>query len=225
MTTHEAVLFDLDGVLISSQEAIIELWQRLLASHGLPLTDSDLHHHVLGCGPEHTVDALFPADVRATVLAAIRAAEPDLGYRPLPGARSVVRTLSAAGVPLALVTSASSGRAGAVLTSLGLADCFAATVAWDDTERGKPHPDPYLLAATRLDVKPERCVVVEDAVSGIVAARTAGMTCIGIDATGSDRLVRAGAPVTATGLDQVRVSHNPAGVEVLVGRYVLRLSP
>jgi beta-phosphoglucomutase-like phosphatase (HAD superfamily) len=70
-----------------------------------------------------------------------------------------------------------------ILSSLGISEIFDAIVTEEDVERGKPHPDAFLLAAKRCGVEPRRCVVIEDAPSGLEAAKAAGMRCIGVTGT------------------------------------------
>lgn len=205
-----AALFDMDGVLVDTDAAVAELWQRVAAGVGRALTSAELRAHVLGCAPEHTLDRLFassPAGERQWLLGQIRAGEPELAFQPLPGAVRLVRALAAAGVPLALVTSASAGRAAAVTDALGISDCFGARVTWGEASRGKPDPEPYLLAAFRLGVRPAECTVVEDSVNGVRAAVAAGAACIGVDRRGArSPLLAAGAEPVVTSLAHIDVA-------------------
>jgi HAD superfamily hydrolase (TIGR01509 family) len=179
-----AALFDMDGVLIDTDAAVAALWQRVAAGVGRELTGDEVRAHVIGCTPEHTLAKLFSACSAADqrwLLEQVRAGEPGLDYQPLPGAARLVRALAAAGVPLALVTSASAGRATAVTDALGVTGCFTARVTWGDAKHGKPDPEPYLIAAFRLGVRPADCTVFEDSVNGVRAAVAAGAACIGVD--------------------------------------------
>ena len=113
----------------------------------------------------------------------------------VPGAAALLRELHAQGVRVALVTGASSERLDRVLQALGAERHVTATVTWGQSE-GKPHPGPYLLAASRLGVRAEDCVVVEDAVAGVRSAVAAGATCIGLaapDSPAGRALLEAGA--------------------------------
>ncbi|MEU5211814.1 HAD family phosphatase [Streptomyces sp. NPDC020742] len=201
-----AVLFDMDGVLVDTDRAIADLWHRLASESGLALSDEDLANHVYGCVPEHTVETLFaplaPPE-RDGVLARVRAAEPDLVCEPVPYGAELVRALAAEGVPLALVTGASLTRASRALHALGLTGLFDATVTWGEAPRGKPAPDCYLLAAQRLDLPPDRCLVFEDTSSGVRAATTAGATCIGVGPADPDALRTSGARHAVPGFHAV----------------------
>jgi HAD superfamily hydrolase (TIGR01509 family) len=95
--------------------------------------------------------------------------------QPLPGVPLVPRELRAAGFGLGVASASPRRIIDAVLARVGLADCFQAIVSGDEVARGKPAPDGFLLAARRLGVAPEACLVVEDSRNGVLAARTAGM--------------------------------------------------
>ncbi|HKE20212.1 MAG TPA: HAD family phosphatase [Kofleriaceae bacterium] len=222
-----AALFDLDGVLIDTHEGIEALWQRLARARGVRLSADDIDRHIFGCSPEHTVLALFSAldEVgRDQLLRQVRAAEPDLASRALPGATELVAALSAARVRLALVTGASAARTARVLDELRLASCFQARVVWGDAARGKPAPDVYELAAARLGVQPSDCVVFEDAHSGVVAAVAAGAACVGVEANRPELLLAAGASWVVPGLDCV-VSAGADAVEMRLPGSTLSFRP
>lgn len=180
---ESAVVFDMDGVLIDTDEPIAALWTRVI---GRALDPAELDRFVFGRSPEHTVAGLLPdlpAARRGELLAEIDAAEPELGFGPVPGARRVVAQLHAARVPLALVTSGSAVRVERVLDGLDLAEAFAVRVTAGDAP-GKPAPDCYLLAAQRLGVPAGHCVVFEDSVSGVRSAVAAGARCVGVAGRG-----------------------------------------
>ncbi|QUQ64502.1 hydrolase [Kutzneria sp. CA-103260] len=210
------VLFDMDGVLISTDGAIRALWTEIGRPLGIRISDRDFYQHILGCAPERTVSTLFgelSESVRADVMATVRTREPQLGYEQIPGAVELVMALSAAGAAIALVTGASAVRAGAVLDAMGIRDAFDALVTWGDVRVGKPAPDCYLLAARRLGLAPERCVAVEDATIGVRSAVNAGMPCIGV---GADKgLFDAGAEFVVDTLSAVRCQRRPSGVELV----------
>lgn len=106
------------------------------------------------------------------------------GLVPLPGASEWIQALSRRSWRQAVASSAPRANVEVVTNALGLAPYFAALVAAEDVQHGKPAPEVFLTAAARLEVAPASCVVVEDAPSGVEAARRAGMRCIGIGAPG-----------------------------------------
>ncbi len=106
------------------------------------------------------------------------------------GARTLAMHLRASGIRMALVSASRNARL--VVELLGIADWFDAIVDGDSVKKGKPDPQGFLLAAQRLRVETEQCVVVEDAEAGICAAHAAEMVCVGIgaSATGADVIVQ-----------------------------------
>ncbi len=98
----------------------------------------------------------------------------------MPGAVEAVEALHAAGYPLAVASSGIREYIALVLDRLGIAERFAVVVTGADVTHGKPHPEPYLVAATRLGIHPAHCVVFEDAAVGVAAAKAAGMRCIAV---------------------------------------------
>ena len=183
MTHFSAVLLDLDGVLISSETAIVELWQRVLSGVGITAGDDELRHYAIGCSPEHTVEHFLGARTAAAREAALRevlVAEENLAFAVVPGASALIDALARAGIPVGCVTGASGARLSRALGSLGAQSSLAVSVVWGDVEHGKPAPDSYVLAAERLGISPEQCLVVEDSVGGVLAAVTAGCSCIAV---------------------------------------------
>lgn len=99
---------------------------------------------------------------------------------PLPGVHELIAFGRASGLKLALASSGWRHYVDAILIEAGLAGAFDAEVTGEEVARGKPHPDPFLLAAARLGVRPEQCVVFEDAPAGVEAAVAAGMHVVAI---------------------------------------------
>jgi HAD superfamily hydrolase (TIGR01509 family) len=181
----QAVVFDLDGVLLQSEEVWDAVRERYVQERG-GRYDEQVQRAMMGMSaPEWSRflhdEAGVPddpetinRDVVARMLEAYRRKLPLL-----PGAEDAVRRAAAA-FPLALASSSNREVFEAALELAGLAGCFRATVSSEEVERGKPAPDVYLEAARRLDVEPEQCTAVEDSHAGIRSAKTAGMRVIAI---------------------------------------------
>ena len=178
----EAVLFDLDGVLIDSTSCIVRHWTAWATRHGLDA--SAVLRVVHGLRTVETMRLVAPhldAEAEAERYTAGELADTD-GVVVMEGALQLLSTLPRES--WAVVTSGSAELATARMRRAGL-PIPATLVTAGDVRRGKPAPDPYLLGATRLGVAPGQCVVVEDAPAGIEAARAAGMRVIGVAATHS----------------------------------------
>jgi HAD superfamily hydrolase (TIGR01509 family) len=181
----QAVVFDLDGVLLQSEEvwdAVRESYvrerggrydeevQRAMMGMSAPEWSRFLHH---AAGVPDDPESIN-RDVVERMLEAYRHELPLL-----QGAKEAVRR-AAAGFPLGLASSSNREIFEAVLDLAGLADCFRATVSSEEVARGKPAPDVYLEAARRLGVPQEDCAAVEDSHAGIRSAKSAGMRVVAI---------------------------------------------
>jgi mannitol-1-/sugar-/sorbitol-6-phosphatase len=181
-----AVLFDMDGTLVDSTPVVVRSWvtwalergiapERLEGHHGVPAAQI-----VRGLVPERDVEAAI-ARINALELADVE------GITLLPGAERAVLGLPEA--RRAIVTSCTAALAAARIRASGL-PAPSVVVTADDVRAGKPDPAPYLLGAQRLGVDPATCLVVEDAPSGLQAARAAGAATLAVTTTTpADRLV------------------------------------
>jgi mannitol-1-/sugar-/sorbitol-6-phosphatase len=176
----QALLFDLDGVLMDSGAAVERTWERWSARHGLDLATILAQAH--GRRSADTVRAVAPwldAEAEAEAIEADESEDVD-GVVALPGAASLLRALPAG--RWAVATSGSRRLATRRLGH-GRLPVPEVLVTADDVTHGKPHPEPYLAAARALGADPARCVVVEDAPAGIAAARAAGASVLGLATT------------------------------------------
>ncbi len=181
----EAVVFDLDGVLLQSEEVWDAVRERYVREAG-GRYDDEVQRAMMGMSaPEwsrylHEEAAVRedPEDInRDVVERMLEAYRRELPL--LPGAVEAVRR-TAESFPLGLASSSNREVFDAVLDLAGIADCFSATVSSEEVPRGKPAPDVYLEAARRLGVAPERCAAVEDSHAGIRSAKSAGMRVVAI---------------------------------------------
>ncbi len=108
--------------------------------------------------------------------------------RPFPGAESLPKELKSQGLRLALVSGSTAGQIDTILTSLGIKEQFEVVVSEGDISHSKPDPEGYLLAAQKLGIKPEECIVLEDATTGVKAAKNAGMKVIAVRNNGDQDL-------------------------------------
>lgn len=184
---YSAIIFDLDGTLIDS----MLLWRRVdrefLNKRGIEVP-SDLFDH-LPQGNSFIQTAQYFRDrfgLSDSVESIMQEWTDMVGWhysndvQLKPGARAFVTSMRRLGIPVGLGTSNSYELAEKVLTMNGIWDCFSVVVTGDMHLMGKPFPDIYIKASQLLGVAPERCLVVEDTITGIQAAKRAGMTAIAI---------------------------------------------
>ena len=178
------ILFDLDGVIIDSEELQYEAYLQVLAPLGVRPSREEYGREWIGNGrgPEYAVQTyhlpLSPDELRrrrSPVYHQILRERVTL----MPGVRAALARLGAR-FPLALATNSNHHDTSFVLEHFGLEGVFAAVVTREMYERAKPEPDAFLTAAARLGLPPGRCVVIEDAFKGVVAAARAGCKCIAV---------------------------------------------
>lgn len=205
-----AVIFDLDGVLVSTDELHFQAWKQLADAEGIPF-DRAINHRLRGVSRMESLEIILERAAR-TYTPEQKAALADAKnarYRELlstltpadalPGAAAITAALKERGVKIAV--GSSSRNTSLILERLGWSDRFDAVVDGNDIQHSKPAPEVFVLAAKRLGVPPGRCLVVEDAVAGVEAARRAGMAVFGI-----------GTPEHLPGVK--RLAPNLAGVSV-----------
>lgn len=176
----DAILFDLDGVLVDSTQVVERQWRLWAIRHQVDLAQLMAIAH--GRRAIEIIQMVAPhlnSQVEAAGLAAAEAADTD-GLRVYEGAHRLLTTL-----PVTAHAIATSGTHAVASTRLAFAGLPtpAVFVTSDDVQRGKPNPDPYLLAAARLGIPAERCVVFEDAPAGIEAGLAAGARVIAVAST------------------------------------------
>jgi beta-phosphoglucomutase len=185
-----AVLFDLDGVLIDTTDLHYRVWDEFARGRGFVPTKEQL----LATNErraDETIRLWLGSGLSDQQVAAITAEREAYCYRLLemedvpavPGAVEFVRALMKASVPIAVVTSAIRENARLSLSRIELNGVFRAIVTAADVKYGKPDPEPYLKAADRLGVAAADCLVIEDSVSGIRAAKAAGAKCLALATT------------------------------------------
>jgi beta-phosphoglucomutase family hydrolase len=185
-----AVLFDLDGVLIDTTDLHYRVWDEFARSRGFVASREQLLA-TNGRRADETVRLWLGAGLSDHQIAAITADREMyfnrlLATEPLPavpGASEFVDALRTAGVPIAVATSATPENARLSLSRVKLDGVFRAIITAADVANGKPDPEPYLKAAQWLGVSPADCLVIEDSVSGIRAAKAAGAKCLALATT------------------------------------------
>jgi sugar-phosphatase len=204
-----AVIFDMDGVLVDSHASHTRAWNRLLRLFDMQLTESDIELLRDGRKKEELMRDLMGD--RSEDVTQMFWRQKDLFFQeemknvtPATGVETLLHELSRASVPMALASSGSQARVHQTLESLRLKGYFSAILTGDDVANGKTCPEIFLKAAEQLGIKPIDVLVFEDSVSGIRSASAAGMKCIGI--AGGERaqaLLCAGAVTVVTDFSNV----------------------
>jgi beta-phosphoglucomutase len=196
----QAVVFDLDGVIVDSHPAHRLAWMEFLRTVGKQASDSELEF-ILDGRKREDILLHFLGPLNRTELERYGRMKDDLFRQAareiatIPGAFDFIECLCAAGIVLAVATSASANRTHSMLNRAGLLNHFGAVITGEDVGEGKPDPGIYRLACQRIHCPPCAAVAVEDAASGVRAAKGAGLRCVGI-AGG-----KSGEPLTAAGAD------------------------
>lgn len=184
------LIWDMDGVLVDSGPAHFAAWSRLAAELGKPF-DEETFRRTFGLRNDAILRVLHGDEPLAEDELWREAARKEEYFRDavrghvqaLPGAVALVRAAAAAGYRQAVGSSAPQANLELILDELDIRACFSAWVGEEDVKRGKPAPDIYLLAASRLGLPPGRCLVIEDAVAGVEGAHAAGMRCLAVTTT------------------------------------------
>jgi beta-phosphoglucomutase family hydrolase len=205
-------IFDWDGVIIDSSRQHEESWDRLAAEIGKPLPPG---HFKAGFGRknEFIIPQILhweddPAEVRRLSLRKeelYRQIVLEKGLEPLPGVRTWLERLAAAAIPCAVGSSTHRKNIEVSLDVLGLRPFFRDIVSAEDVSHGKPDPEVFLVAAGKIAMPPDRCVVFEDAHVGIEAAHRAGMRVVAV-ATTNPLSDLGNADLAVTQLDEIEVA-------------------
>lgn len=183
----EAVIFDMDGLLIDSESMWFDTHTEFLNRRNIAYTDV-LRKQVTGMGQKEIM-ALYKeyfdiSDKWENMITEFR----DIFYelskniRPMRGAKVLIKKLSKKGYQLAIATGGhAKHKTNAVLEDLQLKEYFSVVVSGDEVNNGKPNPDIFILAANKMNMNPKDCLVLEDAVNGVQAGKAAGMMVYGVN--------------------------------------------
>lgn len=193
----QAIIFDLDGVIIDSNPAIVEFWNHWANQFGFALTQEMILEWVYGRKVTATIEGLFymaSEEEQANIKAAGYAFDAAMHPTGIAGIQEFVQLLKELDFPRGVATSSHKERMDQMLERIGLPHHFEYSITAHDVSKGKPDPEPYLKMANKLGIAPGACLVFEDAIAGVQSAIEAGMTCIGIgNAFSVDRLKAEGA--------------------------------
>lgn len=202
MSAPQAVIWDVDGTLVDTAELHFQAWERMAAEMGREFSRADFAATFGRRNPE-IIRFLFRRDFTDQEVQQIgeqkeqyyRAAAAQ-GVSLLPGVNELLSGFEELSARQAVGSSAPRGNLDLILRLTDSAKYFSAIVGMEDTSRGKPDPEVFLSAAKKLGIPPNRCVVLEDAVAGVEAAKAGGMQCVAVTFVGhhpAEKLREAGA--------------------------------
>lgn len=188
-TRLEAVLWDMDGVIVDTAEYHYQSWKESFEKRGVSFTREQFEKQ-FGRRNDSIIRDAFGRQLSAKEVDAI-ADEKEARYRelvrgnirPLPGAVELIKSLYERGVRMAITSSAPAENIDLIIEGAGVKGYFQAIVSGREVRTGKPDPAVYLLGAKKLKVEPANCVVFEDAVAGVEGAKRAGMKCVAVTNT------------------------------------------
>jgi beta-phosphoglucomutase len=214
MTDVLGAIWDMDGTLVDTAELHFRAWQAVCRELGRDFTREDFAATFGQRNPEilaHLFGNIFDRAREQEIGARkeeLYRAEARQGVRLLPGVEDLLRGLHEVGFRQAIGSSAPLANLDLILELTGIRRYLQAVVGAEQTTRGKPDPQVFLMAAEQLGVEPRRCVVFEDAVAGIEAARNGGMKSVAVRFVGhhpEEKLRQAGADLVVSSLEAVRV--------------------
>lgn len=183
----QGIIFDMDGVISDTQKLHSLVECELLNRHGIGITPEEITRKYAGvrtkeffdallsqCGQEYDLEELAKEKwIKMEELAAESVDE-------IPGSVELIKMFYQNRLPLAVASASNLKYVQSVLGTLKVADYFNSLISGDMVSKGKPDPEIFLLAASKINVSPENCLVIEDGVSGMIAAKSANMKCVGL---------------------------------------------
>jgi beta-phosphoglucomutase family hydrolase len=187
----QAVIFDMDGVLVDSEFLHTRAEKRTLDPYGIELSKEEINHY-MGMGVNTMLASLIERyDLPVSRESLFRTHEKNLSdlfqkeLKIMPGAREIITLFLDQKIKLALASSSSPSLIKLVLQKFELTPIFNVAISGEEVEHGKPFPDIFLKTAELLNIKSDQCVVIEDSKNGVASAKSAGMFCIGFQSPNS----------------------------------------
>lgn len=205
------VIWDMDGVIADTAPYHFRAWQKVFSERGVAFTESDFKSK-FGQRNDSIIQSAFGAPIPQAEIEVIAREKEETfrslvkaNIRALPGVIELLESLSEHGFKMALASSAPMENIQLITGALGIRHHFQAIVSGHEVVEGKPSPLGFLLAASRLGLEPCQCVVIEDAIVGIMAAKQGGMGCVAVATTHSPGKL-SDADLVVESLEKVAVS-------------------
>ena len=181
----KAIIFDMDGVLIDSEPVHLEAFRMMMEELGIEF-DRAYYMQFIGSTTEHMWDKII-RDFHITLSKEelmqisdrnVKKINGSEGYPVMPGVKKLIQNIAGSGIRLAVASSSGMERIEDTLNKMGVKEMFNAVVSGIQVKNPKPAPDTFLEAAKMLGVMPDECIVIEDSLNGMKAAKNAGMICV-----------------------------------------------
>ena len=219
-SSKKAVIWDMDGIIVDSARHHLKGWQIVFQERGANYTEEDFWRNT-GKRSDTIIKSVLGEKISPDeIMAIIREKDETFrqlmgqNIRPLPGVLKLITSLKEHGFKIAIASSAPIKNIRLITQSLKIHNCFDAIVSGWETTKGKPNPQIFLLAAEKLGVEAEGCIVIEDAISGVTASKRAGMCCLAVTNTTpreelreADRVIDTLEEITVDDLE--RLLHQP----------------
>jgi len=188
-SSARAVIWDLDGVIADTAPYHQRAWQETFRKRGVKFTEEDFRQS-FGLRNDTIISNILDKEISQEEISGI-AKEKEESFRrgirdnikPLPGVIKLIKSLDADKFQQAIASSTPQENIRLVTEGLDIRNYFQVIIGDEDVSEGKPNPQVFLLAAERLEVEPKHCIVIEDAVAGVSAAKRAGMRCLAVTNT------------------------------------------
>jgi HAD superfamily hydrolase (TIGR01549 family) len=186
----KAVIFDMDGVLIDSEPFHLVVNEKIFADLGINLSEDEYHSYIGTTHKDmwrtikerHNLPQSVPELVNMQVSGNINyIKEEDIEPIKIKGVAELLFKIASENIKIGIASSSPTEVIELVINKLNISNYFSAIVGGEEIERGKPSPDIFLKASKRLNTDPSECIVIEDSKNGVLAAKAAGMKCIGFE--------------------------------------------
>ncbi len=183
----KGVIFDMDGVISDTQKFHAQIESELLSKFGINIAPDEITKKYAGVKTRQFFDELLKQQNIAYNLDKLMEEKwkkmesiASKSIEEIPGSIKLIKRFAEDNLPLAVASASNLKYVKSVLEALGVINYFDAIIGGDMVSRGKPDPESFLLAASKINILPEECLVIEDGISGMLAAKTANMKCIGL---------------------------------------------
>lgn len=182
----KAIIFDMDGVLINTEPLHFEVWKRVFQNRGIEVS-YEVYKDCIGSTAKYLLELIRKNygvdfeddDIRREAAQMKESIIKERGFPEISGVKEMLERLDSAGIQMAVASSSAEKYIQEAMKTLGIESFFQVLCSGENVKNPKPAPDVFLKAASEMNLRPEECLVIEDSTNGCLAAKNAGMKCIG----------------------------------------------